>query len=206
MNPWDKYVVPAIINLGCGCKMIEEERERVIPRAHGRVLELGMGPGHNIAFYDTTRVSEVIGVDPSAELRPHAERRAAQSTLPVSIQTTIAEKMDVEDKSIDTLVLTFTLCTIPDPISALTACRRVLKPDADIYFCEHGKAPDISIQKWQNRINPVWRRLLGGCNVNRPIPKLLEQSGYAIADLESYYGEKGKGVAGYFYRGSAKPA
>ena len=206
MNPYEKYILPHMLTCACSVKPVRYQRRKVVPRAHGRVLELGMGPGLNLPYYDSNRVSEVIGVDPSRELESKAAKAAREVSFPVSYQPTTAEEMQVEDASIDSLVLTFTACTIPDAVSALAACRRTLKPDAELYFCEHGLAPDASVQKWQNRINPVWKALAGGCNLNRPIPALLEQAGYRIAEMETMYLPSTPKFAGYNYWGTARLA
>lgn len=206
MNFYDKYILPHFLTCACSMGPIREQREHIVPQARGRVLELGMGPGHNLAYYDPARVEEVIGVDPSAELRPKARRAAAKVPFAVDYQETTAEDMQVDDASIDTLVVMFTMCTIPDAVSALSACRRVLKPEAEVLFCEHGAAPDPGVAKWQTRLNPVWKKIAGGCNLNRPIPSLLEQAGYRITQMDQSYLQSALKVAAYVYRGRARAA
>lgn len=206
MGFYDRHILPRLLNCACGVKPIRYQRRKVVPWAEGRVLELGIGPGLNLPFYDPARVSAVIGIDPSPELRPYAEAAARQVPFPVEYHVTTAEAMPVERGSIDTAVITYTLCTIPDAVAALEAVRPVLRPGARVLFCEHGLAPDERVQRWQHRVNPLWRRIAGGCNLNRDIPALLEQGGYRIVELERMYLPSTPRFAGFNYWGSAQAA
>ncbi|MEZ5937284.1 MAG: class I SAM-dependent methyltransferase [Hyphomonadaceae bacterium] len=205
MNLYERYILPHALTCAYRTKPICRQRKKIVPRAHGRVLELGMGPGLNLPFYDATRVSEVIGVDPSNQLLKKAEVVAREVAFPVRCLSTTAEQMEMPNASIDTLLVTFTLCTIPDAVSAMAVCRRVLKPDVDVLFCEHGLAPDAGVAKWQNRLNPVWKALAGGCNLNRPIPSLLDKAGYRIDEMETMYLPSTPRFAGFSYWGRAHP-
>ncbi|MBA1147503.1 class I SAM-dependent methyltransferase [Ectothiorhodospiraceae bacterium WFHF3C12] len=206
MGFYERYILPPLLTCACGSKPIRYQRRKIVPEAEGRVLELGIGPGLNLPFYDPDKVKAVIGVDPSAELRGRAERAARQVSFPVEYLTTTAEDMPLDRHSIDTLVVTFTLCTIPDAVSALYALRPALKPGARVLFCEHGLAPDERVQRFQNRINPLWKRIAGGCNVNRDIPALLEASGYRVKHLETMYLPGTPRFAGFNFWGSAEVA
>ncbi|MBI5505893.1 MAG: class I SAM-dependent methyltransferase [Deltaproteobacteria bacterium] len=166
---------------------IMRQRAKVVPLAHGRVLEIGIGSGLNLSFYDKTRVDRVIGLDPSPELQVMARKRAEQAGIDVDWVTLSSEKIPLADATVDSIVITYTLCTIPDVHAALLEMRRVLKSGGSMYYSEHGLAPDESVSKWQNRLNPVWKFMSGGCNMNRNIPTLLKDAGFRVDDLQTIY-------------------
>jgi ubiquinone/menaquinone biosynthesis C-methylase UbiE len=196
-------VVPHIINCACGTKPILKQREKVVPLASGRVLEIGIGTGINLDYYDASKVEKVIGLDPSEASWKLAGERAANLPFEVEFIGLPSEQIPLEDNSIDTVLVTYSLCTIPDPATALEGMRRVLKPTGKLIFCEHGQAPDISVSKWQDRINPTWKVLFGGCNINRNIPQLLRQGGFTIDSLDSMYLPSTPKIAGFNYWGIA---
>lgn len=206
MGFYDKHILPRIIDWGCGQEIMQQQRERVVPRARGRVLEIGIGPGHNLAYYDATQVECVIGVDPSVELLARARKRSDAVPFPVELLTLGGEEIPLADASVDTVVVTFTLCTIPDTDTALAQMRRVLKPGGSLVFCEHGRAPDAGVRRWQDRVNPLWKRCFGGCNLNRDMPALIRDAGFHIDSLESDYLEDTPRIAGYRYLGIASHA
>ena len=187
MGFYDRHILPHVINLACGVKPIRYQRQKVVPQAEGRVLEIGIGSGLNLPFYDPTRVEKLWGLEPAPEIRRMAEKAAAGSPFPVEFIDLPGETIPLEDKSVDTVVITYTLCTITDAVRALGEMRRVLKPGGQLLFAEHGRAPDASVRRWQDRLTPVWKRIGGGCHLNRDIPKLLEQGGFAIDRLETMY-------------------
>ena len=187
MGWYDRYVLPQLINLSCGTSPAMRQRAKVIPRARGRVLELGIGSGLNLPFYDPDRVQRVFGLDPSTELWSLAQTRVGESPIELEFLEARAESVPLEDNSVDTVVVTYTLCTLPDVDVALAEVRRVLRPRGEFVFCEHGAAPDSSVRRWQDRLNPAWRRLAGGCHLNRDIPLLLEAAGFRIDDLDTMY-------------------
>lgn len=206
MGFYDKYVMPRFINCACGTKPIMKQREKVVPLARGTVLEIGIGTGLNLPFYDASAVDRVIGLDPSKESWKLAGERAAHLDFEVEFIGLPGEEIPLDDASVDTVLVTFSLCTIPDPVTALEGMARVLRPGGSLIFCEHGKAPDSSVRKWQDKINPYWQRFAGGCNLNRNIPQLLDAGGFAVAELNTAYLPGTPRIAGYNYWGSATHA
>ena len=206
MNFYERHVVPWLIDVGCSTSQIMKQREKVVPRASGTVLEVGMGPGHNLAFYDPSRVDLVWGLEPATSMRRRAERNLQRSPVPVRWLDLPGERVPLEDASVDTVVLTFTLCSIADWPTALAQMHRVLKPGGRLLFCEHGLAPDPGVRIWQNRINTGWQKLCGGCNLNRDIPALLRAGGFEPDRLESAYIPGTPRIAGFNYWGEATHA
>ena len=156
MGFYDRYILPKVIDAACGAKPVARQRQKVVPRAQGRVLEIGIGSGLNLPYYDPAKVDHVIGLDPAPEMLRHAKRRSAALPFTVEYLPLKGEAIPLEAKSIDTVLVTYALCTIPDPAAALEGMRHVLKPGGRLIFCEHGKAPDESVRRWQNRLNPPW--------------------------------------------------
>ena len=200
---YEDVVLPRFINCACGSKPIMKQREKVVPRASGTVLEIGIGTGLNLPYYDAQKVDRVIGLDPSEKSWELAGERAANLAFEVEFIGLPSEEIPLADNSVDTVMVTFSLCTNPDPIRALQGMARVLKPSGELVFCEHGAAPDAKVFKWQQRVNPLWRRLCGGCNLNRDIPDLLRTAGFGINDMESMYLPSTPRIAGFNYWGSA---
>lgn len=203
MSFYEDRILPHIINAACGMEPIAQQREKVVPLATGAVLEVGMGPGHNLPYYDGGKVSKVIGLDPSAKSFDIARKRAAEVAFPVEFLGLRGEDIPLDDASIDTVLLTYTLCTIPDPKAALAQMRRVLKPGGRLIFAEHGRAPDANVARWQDRINGVWKKIFGGCNLNRDIPGLIGRAGFALGDVDTLYLPKSPRFAGFNYWGVA---
>lgn len=187
MGIYEKYVLPKVIHFVCGTKPITYQRRKVVPQAEGVVLEIGIGSGHNLPHYDPSRVTKVLGLDPSSGMTQIATRAAAKVPFDVEFLDLPGEKIPIDDASVDTVLMTYTLCTIPDTETALRQMSRVLKPGGKLIFCEHGAAPDPSVRRWQDRLDPLWGRIGGGCHLNRMIPDLIEQGGFKIDDLESMY-------------------
>jgi len=204
MGLYSKYILPKVVHFACGLKPNMRQRAKVVPRAHGRVLEIGIGSGLNLPYYDATKVSKVWGLDPSPEMTQMARRAAASLPFEVEFIGLPGDEIPLEDRSIDTVVVTYTLCTIPDTAAALRQISRVLRPGGELIFCEHGAAPDASVRRWQDRLNPVWTRLGGGCNLNRPIPALIEAGGFRIKELDTMY-LPGWRPASFNYWGAAVP-
>jgi ubiquinone/menaquinone biosynthesis C-methylase UbiE len=188
MTTWyERRVLPYLLDLACGVGPVERQRRKVVPLARGRVLEVGIGTGLNLPHYDSSRVERVVGLDPALHLHPRARERVAASGLAVEIAGLSAETIPFEDASFDTVLVTYTLCTIPGPVAALCEMRRVLRPEGSLLFCEHGLAPDESVRCWQKRLTPVWRPLAGGCHLDRDVPALLREAGFEIRDLQTGY-------------------
>jgi ubiquinone/menaquinone biosynthesis C-methylase UbiE len=182
-----RHVLPFLFELACGVKPVRRQRAKVVPRAQGRVLEIGIGSGLNMPYYDKAKVSAIVGLDPSGAMRSRAAQRIAEAGLAVEFIGLSAEKIPQPDASFDSVLITYTLCSIPDPLAALAEMHRVLKPAGRLIFCEHGRAPDASVRRWQDRLTPLWRRFGGGCHLNRDIPALLAAGGFDCADLQTMY-------------------
>jgi SAM-dependent methyltransferase len=206
MSLYDRYVLPRVLDFVCGMKDVGERRAEVVSLARGVVLEPGIGGGLNLPFYRTEAVSKVIGVDPSIELGTLARKRSASLPFPVELWSQSAELDTVQPESIDTVVFTYTLCTIPDPARALAAAHRALKPDGTLLFCEHGRAPDANVHAWQKRIEPIWMRLGGGCHLTRNAAQLLRDAGFTIESLAEHYVEQTPRFAGFHQIGHASKA
>jgi len=187
MKFYEERVLPHLIDFACSTRPNRKQREKIVPRASGDVLEIGFGSGLNLPFYDTQKVRKIWGLEPSEGMRRKAQDFVDASELDVEFIDLPGEKIPLEANSVDTVLVTYTLCTIPDAMSALEGMRRVLKPDGSLLFCEHGIAPDESVRRWQSRLNPVWRRFAGGCNMNRDIPDLIRKSGFEITSDERMY-------------------
>jgi ubiquinone/menaquinone biosynthesis C-methylase UbiE len=203
MSFYNDHILPHVLNLAMRNRELLPYRERVISQARGRVLEIGIGSGLNLPLYGPS-VDTVLGLDPAARLLKMAQDAANRSRIPVTLMNASAHAIPVDRGSIDTLVTTWTLCSIPDAGAALQEMRRVLKPDGQFLFVEHGQAPEEGVRKWQNRINPVWNKIAGGCHLNRPIRALVEGAGFKIERLDLGYA-KGPRPMTFFYEGSAAP-
>ncbi|RZO95965.1 MAG: class I SAM-dependent methyltransferase [Gammaproteobacteria bacterium] len=203
MSLYEKYVLPKFLNCACGSKPVARQREKVVPLAEGRVLEIGIGSGLNLPFYDKTKVDEIWGLDPSEELSEMARTVATQEGMKVNFISSGAEEIPLPDNHFDSVLITYTMCTIPEVIRANTEIRRVLKEQGKMIFCEHGVAPDDNIRKWQKRINPFWGKIAGGCNINRNIPSLIQESGFDIVEMEEMYLPNTPKIAGYNFWGYA---
>jgi len=187
MNFYDKYLLPRLVHMACSQEPTMRQREKVVPQATGRVLEVGIGTGLNIPYYDSRLVTHLWGLDPSEEIWSIARKNAREHHLDAEFIHAGAEDIPLDNDSADTVVMTYTLCSIPDTFSAMAEIKRVLKPGGKLIFCEHGKAPDRSVLRWQNRLNPVWKVFSGGCHLHRPIHEILEQSGFRTADMQTMY-------------------
>ena len=203
MGLYGRFVLPRLIDVSMRNKDAAEIRSKVIPAARGVVLEVGVGSGLNIPFY-TAAVSRLYAVDPSIELLNMARRKAVGAPFPIEFLNHAAERMALADRDVDTAVVTWSLCSMADALAALREVKRVLKPDATLIFVEHGLSPDLSVQAWQNRINPIWRRVAGGCNLNRRIDQVIRGAGFAISELRTRY-LPGPRPMTYTYEGIAHP-
>ncbi len=202
MGWYDDHILPHLIDRGCGIKAVRLQREKVVPMAQGDVLEVGFGSGHNLPWYDAAKVRRIWGLEPSEQMRRLARKRLAGVRVAVELIDLPGEEIPLEAATVDTIVVTYTLCTIPDVSAALAGMRRVLKPGGKLLYCEHGLAPDANVRRWQDRLNPYWGRFTGGCNLNRDIAGMLDASGFAIDDDNRDY-IPGPRMFTYNYWGSA---
>lgn len=184
---YERHVLPHVIACACGAKPIRRQRAKVVPHATGKVLELGIGGGLNLAFYDPSKVTSVTGVDPSQGLRDKALAAPRPAGLAVKVLEGVAEALPFEAASFDCIVCTFTLCSVGDPAQALAEARRVLKPGGALLFSEHGLSPDADVARWQRRIEPIWKPIGGGCHLTRPVSGSIAAAGFAIEALETMY-------------------
>jgi ubiquinone/menaquinone biosynthesis C-methylase UbiE len=201
MTVYHHFVLPRLINAAMASEEITRLRSSVIPRASGVVLELGIGSGLNLPFYDPA-VTKVYGIDPSAELLHMARRKNARLPFPVEFLHQEADPIPLADESVDTVVVTWSLCSIDDPQAALAEARRVLKSAGALIFVEHGLSPDAGVQKWQNRLTPIWRRIAGGCHLNRRIDDVIQSAGFTMKELRTGY-IPGPRLGTYMYEGRA---
>lgn len=202
MGIYQRLVLPRLINAGMRSKRLAPLRERQVAEARGRVLEIGIGSGLNLPFYRRD-IEAVIGIDPSLELLTMARKHTAWLHFPVKLLHGPAEALPLEDGSVDSVVITWTLCSVAEPARVLAEARRVLPPGGALIFVEHGCAPEARVRRWQDRLTPLWRKLAGGCHLNRPIDRLIAEAGFRIADLETGYLVKGPRIATYHYLGRA---
>lgn len=202
MRFYRKYFLPRAVHFLCSARPITKQREKIVSLAAGRVLEIGIGSGLNLPFYNPSKVRHVWGIDPSQELWNMAEKTLTGSGFSVEFIKGNAEAIPLDDRCADSALVTFTLCTVSDVVPALAEIRRVLKPDGQLIFCEHGAAPDAAVRRWQDRLNPIWKRISGGCNLNLPIPSLLQQAGFKIRAMDTMY-LPGWKFATFNYRGTA---
>ena len=203
MSFYNDRILPHLINRACSTRPTRKQREKIVHRAYGDVLEIGFGGGLNLRHYDRKNVRRVFGLEPSEGMRNSAARVIAESDIEVELIDLPGEEIPLDDNTADSVLVTYTLCTIPDVVTALQEMRRVLKSGGHLFFCEHGKAPDQDVQKWQRRLNPGWRRVSGGCNMDRDIPALLREGGFDIEDDNRMY-VPGIRALSYNYWGAAR--
>lgn len=203
MGFYDRVIFPRLMNWTMGIGEVAKNRQRVVPLAEGRVLEIGIGSGLNLPFY-TDKVSEVVGIEPHETLNRMAAGRIADSAVPVRVINASAEDIPLDAAGFDTVVTTWTLCSIPDGVKALSEMRRILKPGGQLLFFEHGRAPDAGVARWQDRLNPVWNCCAGGCNLNRPIDAMIAEAGFSLAGMQAEY-VRGPRFLSFCYWGKATP-
>ena len=203
MGFYGEWLLPRVLDLAMGTSRVARERQKALEGVRGQVLEVGFGSGHNLAYYPAA-VEKVVGIDPSGESAKLAKKRIDHAPFPVELLPLPGEQLPAGDGSFDSVVSTFTLCTISDAPAALLQMRRVLRPGGRFFFVEHGLAEDPKVQRWQHRLNGVQRRLAGGCNLDRPIDRLITGAGFVIESLQRYYLD-GPRFMGALYRGIARP-
>jgi ubiquinone/menaquinone biosynthesis C-methylase UbiE len=200
MSLYGEHVLPRLVHMSMRQETFEPYRRRVVTQASGRVLEIGVGSGLNLPFYK--EATHVIGLDPSTKLLAMAHAVADGLDGSVELVEGIAESIPLPDESVDTVVSTWTLCSIPDVAKALGEMRRVLKPGGRLLFAEHGRSSDRGVVRWQDRLTPLWKRIGGGCHLNRPIEELIRKSGFRVTQLETGY-MKGPRPMTFMYQGVA---
>ena len=205
MSWYEQRILPHVTNRACSTKPCRKQREKIVPLAEGDVLEIGIGSGLNLPFYDQQKIRKLWGLEPSEGMRKLAAKNLEGLSLDLEFIDLPGEEIPLESNSVDTVLVTFTLCTIPDTASALQGMRRVLKPGGRLLFCEHGTAPDKGVRRWQDRLNSGWSKISGGCNMNRDIPALITAGGFDIVNDERMY-IPGLRILSYNYWGSAVSA
>jgi ubiquinone/menaquinone biosynthesis C-methylase UbiE len=201
VNFYDRWILPWILNFVMQQDQLKKYRSELVASARGQVLEIGVGSGLNLPLYSKS-VENIIGIDPSPLLLAMARRRADAVGVHAELVQGSATTIPLADDVADTVVMTWTLCSVPDLLAALREIRRVLKSDGRLLFIEHGLAPEPSVQQWQRRLTPIWRRISGGCHLDRKMDNLLRSAGF---DLEEFHTEYAKGprIMTYMYEGRA---
>lgn len=204
MGFYDRHVLPRLMNLAMRSSFLEAHRQRLVRQARGGVLELGFGSGVNFPYYDPLRVTRLYALEPDEGMLKQALEPLAQAPFPVEVLKVGAECIPLPDHSVDTVLSTWTLCTIPHVETALAEVRRVLKPEGQFLFQEHGLSPEPGVARWQHRLTPLWSRCAGGCHLDREPETLLSASGFALTDLQKSYIGPVK-LMTYMYEGRARP-
>lgn len=202
---YGRHILPRLLDAGCSNPAVAAVRETIVPYAEGVVVEIGIGSGLNLPHYNPSRIDRLIGVDPDDVMWQRSAGRRALLPFPIERIGLSGEAIPLEAAVADTVLVTFSLCSIADAVAALSEMRRVLKPGGRLLFAEHGAAPDASIRRWQRRLDPIWTRIAGGCHPGRPILHLLDDAGWRPDRVEQSY-IKGPRPLAYVYRGSALPA
>lgn len=200
---YDEHVVPRFIQCACSSPAIMKLRQKVVPLASGKVFEIGCGGGINQQFYDPTRVSSFSGMDPSAKGLEFTQEAVARKGWQADVRQGFGEAIPFDDESFDCVVCTFTLCSVESQAQTVKELRRILKPGGRLLYAEHGRAPDPSVQKWQGRIEPVWKKLAGGCHLTRPIGAPIADAGFQLNVLGQQYAPKTPRFAGWMEWGEA---
>jgi ubiquinone/menaquinone biosynthesis C-methylase UbiE len=206
MGFWDHHVVPRIIACACCQPAVMERRAKIVPLASGAVLELGCGGGANFRYYEAGLVSSLSGIDPSPELLERARTAIPANGIDFRIGPGVGEALPFADGSFDTVVTTFTLCSVEDPAQALAEARRVLRPSGRLLFLEHGLSPDAGPRRWQYRLEPLWRRLMGNCHLTRATLPSIRDAGFVIVESANGYMERVPRFAGWMECGEARAA
>ncbi len=200
---WDRHGVPRVIKIACGAPQIMKLRSQLVPQAKGDVFEIGCGGGINQEFYRADQITSYAGIDPGAKLLDYARSAAEKKGWKADIRCGFGEDIPFGEDSFDTVVCTFTLCSVQDQAEVLKEMRRILRPGGTLLFLEHGRAPDADVAKWQDRIEPIWKPIAGGCHLTRPITTAVEAAGFAVDRLGARHVPKTPRFAGWVEWGSA---
>jgi len=206
MNLYERFILPRLINASCSCSPVARQRQKIVPQAEGVVLELGFGSGLNLPHYDATKVRKLYALEPAPGMLARAKKAVDGAPFDVDVLAEKAETMSLPSGSIDTVLVTYSLCSIPNALAALQGARRALKPSGRLLFCEHGLAPDEGVRRWQKRIEPVWKIIGGGCHLTRDIPEMIRAAGFSVQALDTMYLPRSPKWASFNYWGSARPA
>jgi ubiquinone/menaquinone biosynthesis C-methylase UbiE len=196
------FIFPRVLDLVMSSRRLHEPRDRTLAPARGRILEIGFGTGRNLRHYPPT-VKRIEAIDPDTDLDRLSMPRIARAAIEVDFHHLDAAHLPFEEARFDSVVSTFTLCSIPDVVHALGEIRRVLRPGGQFLFLEHGRAPDPAVARWQDRLNPAWKPLAGGCHLNRPMRELVEDAGLALGPVQNYYLKRAPRFVGYMTEGVA---
>lgn len=203
MGIYANHIEPKLVSCACGMKAIRKEREKIVPEAAGRVLEIGFGSGHNAPFYDHQAITHLYALEPSAGWRRLGEKRFRDLPFTAEWLDLPGEEIPLVDESVDTVLVTFSLCSIPGVTAALAGMRRVLKPGGKLVFLEHGAAPDAGVAKWQDQLNSLWGKFAGGCHLNRKPEDLIGAAGFQIQTIDRHYAPGAPKLAGFVSAGVA---
>lgn len=204
---WDRHGVPRIIKIACGAPQIMKLRSQLVPLARGDVFEIGCGGGINQQFYNASGISRYCGIDPGAKLLDYTRVEAEKKGWKADIRDGIGEDIPFESNSFDTVVCTYTMCSVQDQAQVVNEMKRILKPGGKLLFLEHGRAPDADVAKWQDRIEPIWKPIAGGCHLTRPITSAVRAGGFEVEQLGQRYAPKTPKAVGWMEWGvGVKPA
>lgn len=202
---WNDRILPHLIERVCRSRDVRQRRELLVPRAHGEVLEIGVGSGLNLPHYDAARTRRLVAIDPSPTLLERARTRLRVEEIPTELVEAPAEALPFADAAFDSVVMTYTLCSVDDKRRALAEIRRVLRPGGALYFLEHGRAPEPRVAAWQRRLNPFWRTISGGCRLDGAVLEELGEAGFTVEEIVQGYGDGARWLS-YLYRGVARRA
>jgi ubiquinone/menaquinone biosynthesis C-methylase UbiE len=203
MGLYGNVIFPRILNVFMSSGQFKKQRSKLLSSVSGEILEIGFGTGLNLEFYPD-HVRKITAVDPNAGMSKVAQRNIQNSGIEVETKILSSESLPIEDNSFDSVVCTWTLCSIPDAAAALREVKRVLRPGGRFFFVEHGLAPDPAVQKWQHRLTPIQKVIGDGCHLNRPIDQMVTGQGFELSEIETFYMPKAPKFAGYMFRGIAR--
>jgi ubiquinone/menaquinone biosynthesis C-methylase UbiE len=205
MHLYEKFILPRLLDCACGLSVINEHRAEITQQASGLTLELGIGSGLNHQFYEQNKLISIVGIDPSDQLLRIAKIRSEKSNVSTQLYRAVGEKLPFQNNTFDSVVVTFAFCSIPNPLGALKEIKRVCKPTGQLLFCEHGLAKSSQVQKWQHRIEPIWKKVAGGCHLTRDIGALIKDAGFSVKKMENTYVRAAPKFVGFLYKGAASP-
>ena len=204
MNFYEKHILPPVLNCACGLSLLKRHREDIVSRARGKVLEIGIGSSLNLDFYKLDQITEITGIDPNESLLKIAQRSHPKKKYKINLIGGISEQLPFLDQQFDSAIVTFSLCTIPNPEKAIREIKRTLRSNGVLHFCEHGISDSPHLKKWQHLIEPIWKPLAGGCHLTRDIFDLIASNGFELFDHQAIYAKQAPKLVGHLYKGSAR--